>query len=70
MNDKRNSRTQPPNRVAEGPLPKLAPYKRCKCGRCPECESNAKWDAVFAKFEVQEDRWPSKGMFRSTLRGW
>jgi len=53
------------------PLPPLAPYQRCKCGACRECRENAKWDRVFAKFEVkEEDQWPTRGLFRSTLRGW
>jgi len=57
--------------VINGPLPPLAPYQRCKCGRCQECRNNVKWDQVFAKFEVkQEDNWPTKGFFQSTLRGW
>jgi len=52
------------------PLPPLAPYKRCKCGSCRECQDNQKWDRVFAKFEVKEDTWKGKGFFQSTLRGW
>jgi hypothetical protein len=36
------------------PLPPLQPYTRCPCGSCPECRSNAKWDRIFAKFEVKE----------------
>jgi hypothetical protein len=57
--------------VINGPLPALAPYQRCKCGNCRDCKVNAKWDAVFAKFETkEEDRWPTKGLFQSTLRGW
>ena len=32
-------------------LPPLAPYQRCTCG---SCRDNAKWDRVFAKFEVKE----------------
>jgi len=35
-------------------LPRLAPYKRCTCGSCRECRDNAKWDRIFAKFEVKE----------------
>jgi hypothetical protein len=35
-------------------LPALAPYERCKCGKCRECHDNEKWDRVFAKFEVKE----------------
>lgn len=48
------------------PLPPLRPYARCLCGSCPECRSNAKWDRIFAKFEVKEygDR---VGLFRSPL---
>ena len=52
-------------------LPPLAPYQRCTCGSCDECRSNERWDRVFARFEVkEEDNWPTKGMFQSTLRGW
>ncbi len=48
------------------PLPRLAPYARCTCGVCRECRSNARWDRIFAKFEVKE--WgEKKGFFRSPL---
>ena len=33
----------------------LKPYTRCACGICAECQSNAHWDRVFAKFEVKEN---------------
>jgi hypothetical protein len=48
------------------PLPQLQPYRRCPCGSCAECRSNAKWDRIFAKFEVKEygDR---RGVFGSAL---
>jgi hypothetical protein len=36
------------------PLPRLAPYQRCTCGLCRECRENARWDQIFAKFEVKE----------------
>jgi hypothetical protein len=52
------------------PLPPLAPYQRCRCGSCRECRDNQKWDRAFAKFEVIEDNWKTKGFFQSTLRGW
>jgi hypothetical protein len=52
------------------PLPPLAPFQRCSCGSCHECRDNQKWDRVFAKFEVTEDNWETKGFFQSTLRGW
>jgi hypothetical protein len=51
-------------------LPPLAPYQRCRCGTCRECQDNQKWDRVFAKFEVKEDNWKTKRFFQSTLRGW
>jgi hypothetical protein len=35
-------------------LPPLAPYKGCTCGSCRACLDNAKWDRIFAKFEVKE----------------
>jgi hypothetical protein len=35
-------------------LPPLEPYKRCTCGSCRACLDNAKWDRIFAKFEVKE----------------
>ena len=54
----------------DAPLPPLTPYRRCACGKCKECEGNAKWDRIFAKFEAKEDEWPTRGMFQSTLRGW
>ena len=31
-----------------------APYQRCTCGSCRACRDNAKWDRIFAKFEVKE----------------
>ena len=52
------------------PLPPLEPYQRCHCGKCRECQDNEKWDRVFSKFAHKEDRWETKGMFQSTLRGW
>jgi hypothetical protein len=33
---------------------RLAPYQRCTCGSCRACRDNAKWDRIFAKFEVKE----------------
>jgi hypothetical protein len=48
------------------PLPRLQPYVRCPCGTCRECRDNAKWDRVFAKFEVK-DHGDERGMFRSPL---
>ena len=60
-----------PQFAVAAPLPPLPPYERCTCGTCPTCRSDAKWDAIFAKFEIKgEDKWPTKGMFQSTLRGW
>jgi hypothetical protein len=54
--------------VVDVALPPLQPFQRCTCGTCQECRTNEKWDRAFAKFEVkQEDRWPTKGLFRSTL---
>jgi hypothetical protein len=47
------------------PLRPLKPYTRCACGICPECKSNAHWDRVFAKFEVNEQG--SRGVSRSPL---
>jgi hypothetical protein len=68
MPTKSSSRFAP---IVNAPLPPLAPYQRCKCGTCPECRANEKWDRIFAKFEVKdEDNWATKGLFRSTLRGW
>ena len=45
----------------------LAPYQRCQCGMCRECLDNARWDRVFARFEVKV-YWDEKGIFQSTLR--
>jgi hypothetical protein len=64
-------RSQTSDYVADMPLPPLVAYQRCTCGICRECQSNARWDQVFAKFEVKKnDTWPTKGLFQSTLRGW
>jgi hypothetical protein len=69
MNHKREyRRMRCPQLLA--PLPPLPPYQRCRCGSCRECLDNQKWDRVFAKFEVPEDNWKTKGFFQSTLRGW
>jgi len=38
------------------PLRPLPPYVRCNCGSCRECRDNEKWDRVFAKFEVKDNR--------------
>ena len=51
---------------ATAPLPPLQPYTRCPCGSCTECRSNAKWDRIFAKFEVKEYG-DVRGMCRSPL---
>jgi hypothetical protein len=48
------------------PLPPLQPDTRCPCGFCPECRSNAKWDRIFAKFEVK-DYGDVRGISRSPL---
>ena len=47
---------QPPRRRARelAAAPPLAPYQRCTCGSCRECRDNARWDRIFAKFEVKE----------------
>lgn len=47
------------------PLPRLAPYRRCRCGLCRECRDNAKWDRIFAKFETKERE--EHGLFQSAL---
>ena len=71
MSRKRHEWTRKLDQVVDAPLPPLMPYQRCQCGKCTECRTNAKWDRIFAKFEArQEDDWPTKGMFRSTLGGW
>ncbi len=49
-----------------GPLPPLVPYKRCACGVCRACHENAKWDRIFAKFEVKEDA-KTRGFCRSPI---
>lgn len=49
-------------------FPRLEPYQRCTCGGCRECEENARWDSVFARFEVRKYG-EERGMFQSTLRG-
>jgi len=46
-------------------LPALTPYQRCMCGECNTCRDNAKWDRIFAKFEIK-DR-DVRGVFQSTL---
>lgn len=46
-------------------LPPLAPYQRCTCGSCDECRDNAKWDRIFAKFEVKERE--VRGTFQCAL---
>ena len=28
----------------------LAPYVGCKCGECPRCLDNARWNRLFEKF--------------------
>ncbi len=52
--------------IASAPLLALTPYRRCTCGLCRECEDNAKWDRVFAKFEVR-DYAEEPRLFRSPL---
>ena len=47
------------------PLPQLAPYRRCTCGLCRECHENARWDKIFAKFEVKEQE--VRGLHRCAL---
>ncbi len=45
---------KPAAAICGAPLPPLEPYKRCTCGACGECHENAKWDRIFAKFEVKK----------------
>jgi hypothetical protein len=63
-------RSQTPRPQFVAPLPPLKPHRRSQCGSGNECLDNQKWDSVFAKFEVKEDHWKTKGFYRSTLRGW
>lgn len=44
----------------------LAPYPRCKCGRCAMCKDNEKWDRGFAKLSLS-DYGDVRGMFQSPL---
>jgi energy-converting hydrogenase Eha subunit F len=67
--NRKNEYSRPFDRPQMAPLPPLAPYQRCACGSCRECQDNQKWDRVFAKFEITEDNWKTKGFFQSTLRG-
>jgi hypothetical protein len=68
--NRKSLRSQMPRPQLVAPLPPLAPYQRCQCGSCRECQDNQKWDRAFAKFEVKEDHWKTKGFYQSTLRGW
>jgi hypothetical protein len=63
----KTSKTYRPFRVASesNPLPPLAPYVRCRCGSCHECRENAKWDRVFAKFEIKASE--ERGVYQSAL---
>jgi hypothetical protein len=63
-----------PTRVQGQPISHLgcglarpAPYQRCTCGSCRECRDNAKWDRIFAKFEVKEP--DERGLYRCALEG-
>jgi hypothetical protein len=48
----------------------LAPYVTCKCGSCPRCLDNAKWDKVFQKFvDPMYYRRPVTTIMRSPLAG-
>jgi len=42
-----------------------APYQSCTCGKCRQCFDNARWDRIFAKFEVKES--DVRGVYRSAL---
>ena len=42
------------------------PYQPCACGSCPQCRDNAKWDRIFAKFEVRERE--VRGVYGCPLR--
>jgi hypothetical protein len=46
-------------------VPRLAPYQRCTCGLCRKCRDNARWDQIFAKFELKERE--MRGMYRCAL---
>jgi hypothetical protein len=46
-------------------LPRLAPYQGCTCGSCRECRDNARWDRIFAKFEVKEEE--VRGLYRCAI---
>jgi hypothetical protein len=47
-------------------LPSPRPYRPCACGSCPQCRDNAKWDRIFAKFEVKKPE--VRGMYGCALR--
>ena len=55
-----------PPEIRNAPLPPLEPYQRCRCGTCRTCLDNAKWDRIFAKFEVKDDG-EVRGLFQSPL---
>src|ERR1035438_2183559 len=62
---RRRVQHRPPRRLA-GELAAAAPlqpYRRCTCGSCRACRDNAKWDRIFAKFEVKETE--VRGLYRS-----
>ena len=46
-------------------VPRLPQYHRCTCGLCRECRDNARWDRIFAKFEVKEPE--VRGVYRCAL---
>ena len=54
-----------PDSTTSSPFAQLAPYQRCTCGKCRKCQENAKWDRIFAKFEVKEP--DVRGMFQCAL---
>ena len=55
----------PPPAAHAGPLAPLVPYQRCTCGSCRQCRDNAKWDRIFAKFELKERE--ARSLFRCAL---
>ncbi len=57
----------PAPEMATSPLPPLAPYQRCGCGRCRECQEDARWDRIFKKFETKQMEAETRGLFQSPL---
>lgn len=72
LEDQRPRRSSNHRGSPQGPktMTRSSPARRCRCGTCPRCIDNARWDRIFRqKFADPNYYEPKPVAFGSTL-GW